>query len=76
MSHPMNRREILKLIAAGAASTTLASCASTPEARKPLARVIVIGGGYGGATAARYLRLWGGNHIEVYLIERNTNFIS
>ena len=38
--------------------------------------VIVIGGGYGGATAARYLRLWGGNHIEVYLIERNTNFIS
>jgi sulfite dehydrogenase len=72
----MNRREILKLIAAGAASTTLASCASTPEARKPLARVIVIGGGYGGATAARYLRLWGGNHIEVYLIERNTNFIS
>jgi sulfite dehydrogenase len=37
--------------------------------------VLVVGGGFGGATAARYLRLWGGN-IEVTLVERNPQFIS
>jgi glycine/D-amino acid oxidase-like deaminating enzyme len=40
-------------------------CASAARAPS-IGRVVVIGGGYGGATAARYLRLWGGN-IEVTL---------
>ena len=39
------------------------------------ARVIVVGGGYGGATAAKYLRL-ADPHIEVLLIEKNRNFMS
>jgi sulfite dehydrogenase len=38
--------------------------------------VIVIGGGYGGATAAKYINEWSGGAIEVYLIERERNFIS
>jgi sulfide dehydrogenase [flavocytochrome c] flavoprotein subunit len=37
--------------------------------------VVVVGGGFGGATAARYLRLWGGN-VDVTLVERNASFIS
>jgi sulfide dehydrogenase [flavocytochrome c] flavoprotein subunit len=37
--------------------------------------VVVVGGGFGGATAARYLRLWGGN-VDVTLVERNAQFIS
>jgi sulfide dehydrogenase [flavocytochrome c] flavoprotein chain len=71
-----NRREFLKVTAAGAASAVLAGCATTPEVRKPVGRVIVIGGGYGGATAAKYLRMWSQGTIEVFLIERNTEFIS
>ncbi|MCD6044830.1 MAG: sulfide dehydrogenase (flavocytochrome), flavoprotein subunit [Burkholderiales bacterium] len=47
----MKRRDFLKL--AGAAS--LAGCATATPAK---ARVVVIGGGYGGATAAKYIRLW------------------
>jgi len=43
---------------------------------KPVGRVIVIGGGYGGATAAKYLRMWSNGSIEVFLIERNAEFIS
>ncbi|MDQ6618763.1 MAG: NAD(P)/FAD-dependent oxidoreductase [Pseudomonadota bacterium] len=39
-------------------------------------RVAVIGGGYGGATAARYLRLWGGERIDVTLIEMGQAFVS
>jgi sulfite dehydrogenase len=35
----------------------------------------VVGGGFGGATAARYLKMWGGN-IDVTLIERNPSFVS
>ena len=70
------RRDFLKLTAAGAASTVLAGCATPTEAMKPIGRVIVIGGGYGGATAARYLRLWSQGTVEVLLIERNTEFVS
>ncbi len=73
MDMPFNRREFIKLIGAGA---VLSGCASVPEAKKPIARVIVIGGGYGGATAARYIRAWGGGAIEVFLVERNTQFVS
>ena len=73
MNAQFSRRDLLKL---AGASALLAGCASTPEAKKPIARVIVIGGGYGGATAARYIRAWGGGAIEVFLIERNTQFVS
>jgi sulfite dehydrogenase len=64
----MKRRDFL--IAAGALS--LAGCA-TPTASK--ARVVVIGGGYGGATAAKYLRLWDPS-IDVVMVERASEFVS
>jgi sulfide dehydrogenase [flavocytochrome c] flavoprotein chain len=64
----MKRRDFLKL--AGAVS--VAGCA-TPTPSK--ARVVVIGGGYGGATAAKYLRLWDPS-IDVVLVEREAGFVS
>jgi sulfide dehydrogenase [flavocytochrome c] flavoprotein chain len=69
----LNRRQILL---AGVAGTTasLAGCASVVTG-KPIARVVVIGGGFGGATAAKYIRLWE-PRIEVTLVERNPEFIS
>lgn len=70
-----SRREFLKVTAAGAASTVFAGCATVPEAKK-IGRVVVIGGGFGGATAAKYLRLWSQGAIEVFLVERNTDFVS
>jgi sulfite dehydrogenase len=38
-------------------------------------RVVVIGGGYGGATAARYLKLWAPD-IDVTMVERSDVFVS
>lgn len=55
-------------------SSVIAQGASTP-ARK-LGRVLVIGGGFGGATAAKYIKKWGGDAIDVMLVERETAFVS
>ena len=56
---------------------SLAGCATGPGAASgpSIGRVVVVGGGFGGATAARYLRMWGGN-VDVTLVERNPQFIS
>jgi NADPH-dependent 2,4-dienoyl-CoA reductase/sulfur reductase-like enzyme len=40
------------------------------------AKVVVVGGGYGGATAAKYVRMWSNYGIDVTLIEPNPSFIS
>jgi NADPH-dependent 2,4-dienoyl-CoA reductase/sulfur reductase-like enzyme len=67
----MRRREFLG--AAGAALAT-AGCGSM-KAAAPKARVVVVGGGYGGATAARYIRMLDAS-IEVTLVEPNEAFVS
>jgi len=73
----ISRRRFLKASGAAAATSLLSACATEPAGpQKPIGRVVVIGGGYGGATAAKYLRMWGGGAIEVFLIERNAEFIS
>jgi sulfide dehydrogenase [flavocytochrome c] flavoprotein subunit len=60
------------------AGAGLAGCATAIKgdfAPKKGPRVVVIGGGWGGATAAKYVRLLDPN-IEVVLIEPNREFIS
>jgi NADPH-dependent 2,4-dienoyl-CoA reductase/sulfur reductase-like enzyme len=70
----MRRRDFLKAGAAGAAMAGLSGCASMPGAA-PKGRVVVVGGGYGGATAAKHIRLLDPS-IEVTLIEPNESFVS
>ena len=48
----------------------------TRAANLQKAEILVIGGGYGGATAAKYLRLFSNNTARVTLIEPNASFIS
>ncbi|HOB92423.1 MAG TPA: NAD(P)/FAD-dependent oxidoreductase [Aquabacterium sp.] len=72
LSSDAGRRRFLGAAAAG--GLALAGCAATP-AGPSIGRVVVVGGGFGGATAARYLRLWGGN-VDVTLVERNAGFVS
>lgn len=71
----MQRRDFLKLGLAGVGAATLSACSNIGLFGGRKARVVVVGGGFGGATAAKYLRLWD-DAIEVTLIERNPNFIS
>ena len=69
----MKRRDFLKVGAAAGAMATLYGCAGGGKAS---GHVVVVGGGYGGATIAKYLRMWSEGGVQVTLIERNPTFIS
>ena len=69
-----SRRRILQAAATGMLGT-LAGCATT-RSGPAAARVIVVGGGYGGATAAKYVRLLSAQRIDVTLIEPEPAFVS
>ncbi len=68
------RRAFLKFLGAGTALASVAGCAAIGGQAK--ARVVVIGAGFGGATAARYLRMWGDDKVAVDLVERDAGFVS
>jgi len=59
-----------------AALGLLAGFSGQAKASLQKAEILVIGGGYGGATAAKYLRLFSNNTAKVTLIEPNPTFIS
>ena len=69
----ISRREFIQWASASAA-LSVTSCASVGGGSN-IGRVVVVGGGFAGATAAKYVRKWGPN-IEVILVERNPEFIS
>jgi NADPH-dependent 2,4-dienoyl-CoA reductase/sulfur reductase-like enzyme len=69
----MTRRDFLKATSMAAAAVGCGALASfAADARR---RVVVIGGGWGGATAAKYIRL-ADPSIEVTLLEPSKEFIS
>ena len=74
----MKRRGILKVIgAAGSlAPLGLAGCAMNAIGTPDSARVLVVGGGYGGATAAKYVRLLSQYRLDVVLVEPDAAFVS
>jgi len=78
----MNRRKFAQYLGAGALGFALPEIISShddPRPRVPAntganGRVVVVGGGMAGATAAKYLRLWGGTGVQVTLIERDPQY--
>jgi sulfide dehydrogenase [flavocytochrome c] flavoprotein subunit len=71
----MKRRQFVQSLGAGSAIAGLglmSGCATTGSS----AKVVVVGGGYGGATAAKYVRMFSDQTIEVTLIEPNASFVS
>src|SRR5262245_58018060 len=69
---PLSRRQFLMTSGLGIAALGAMRMPVFGQARR---RVIVIGGGWGGATAAKYLRLTDPS-IDVTLLEPNKEFIS
>ncbi len=71
-----SRREFLRTGSASIAAAALGGiggCASLPDKRP---KVVVVGGGFGGATAAKYVRKWSDGKIAVTLVERGSTFVS
>jgi len=58
----------------GAAALALPGCASMGAGSN--AKVVVVGAGYGGATAAKYIRMWSNGGIDVTVVEPSPEFIS
>ena len=73
-----DRRDFIKLAGLLAATglSTHAATAFARAAKLPIGRVVVIGGGYAGASAAKYLRMWSLGAIEVIVVEPNRQFVS
>ena len=72
----MKRRNFVQASLALGAVGSFTGCASTSGAIPSKAKVVVVGGGYGGATAAKYVRMLSDYAIDVVLIEPNAAFIS
>mgnify|MGYP000002196442 CR=1 FL=1 len=68
----INRRDFLKIAGTSLATLPFASLAAS----KARSHVVVIGGGYAGAVAAKYLRLWSRGEVQVTVVEPYTQFIS
>ena len=68
----ISRREFMQWTAA-ASATAMAGCATTGSGSA--GRVVVIGGGIGGSTAAKYVKMWAPD-IDVTVVERESSFIS
>ena len=71
----LNRRHFIKkgLQAGIAVPLSLQIGCSSKTSNK--LQVVVIGGGFAGATVAKYIRMWGSD-IDVVMIERNAQFVS
>jgi sulfide dehydrogenase [flavocytochrome c] flavoprotein chain len=79
----LDRRSFIKILGS-ASGVALAGCAGAPAVSsgsaaeilpKTARRVVVVGGGFGGSIAAKYVRMFDSS-IEVVLIERNKQFVS
>ena len=79
-----NRRQFIKSVGinvAGGAGLIMSGalvggCAVNSSKQSTIGRVVVIGGGYAGTTAAKYIRMWSGDTIEVVVIEKSSQFVS
>lgn len=67
-----NRRHFLQFLGLG----TIAAATPLATALAAAPRVVVVGGGMAGATAAKFLRLWSGRTIDVTLVVPSTTYVS
>ena len=75
----MKRRNFLTGIGATALGVTFFKSAFAQQIGSSVnatGRVVVVGGGMAGTTAAKFLRLWGGSGVNVTLVEPNSTYYS
>jgi sulfide dehydrogenase [flavocytochrome c] flavoprotein chain len=70
----MQRRDFLKFAGASLAGA-LASASAQAKKTAGTPHIVVVGAGFGGATCAKYIRMWDPK-IKVTLIESNAQYFS
>ncbi len=73
MNTHLSRRTLLKALGLGSFAM-IAPMASALANTNP--KVVVVGGGFAGATAVKYLKRWGGLSVDVTLVEPNAIYHS
>ena len=71
-THSNSRRDFMKFMGASslvAVTPTMVNAATIPH-------IVIVGGGFSGATCAKYLKMWGGSSIDVTIIETNSTYVS
>jgi sulfide dehydrogenase [flavocytochrome c] flavoprotein chain len=71
-THSNSRRNFMKFVGASslfAVTPGMAADTTTPH-------IVVVGGGFSGATCAKYLKMWGGSSVNVTIIEANPTYVS
>jgi sulfite dehydrogenase len=72
----LNRRDFMKSAVLAGGAMALPGLSGCAMGARPRGHVVVVGGGFGGATVAKYLRMWSQMGVDVTLVERNPVFIS
>ena len=70
--HSNSRRNFMKFVGASSLLTVTSSMA----ADSTIPHIVVVGGGFSGATCAKYLKMWGGSSVNVTVIEANPTYVS
>ena len=71
------RREFLKALGGSALSASFATLFTGCTTMAPSSgKVVIVGGGWGGATAAKYIRMWSDGRVDVTLVEPELDFVS
>lgn len=71
-THSNSRRDFMKFVGLSSLFTLtpiMAETLTTPH-------IVIVGGGFAGATCAKYLKMWGGSSVNVTIIETNPTYVS
>jgi NADH dehydrogenase FAD-containing subunit len=71
-THSNSRRNFMKFVGASSLFAVTPSMANDTT----IPHIVVVGGGFSGATCAKYLKMWGGSSVNVTIIEANPTYVS
>ncbi len=71
----INRRRLIQTAAAASSLALFPQLKLAAKTGNNRQRVVVVGGGFAGATAAKYLKLWAPD-LDVVMVEKNSRFVS
>jgi NADH dehydrogenase FAD-containing subunit len=75
MNNQLSRRSLLKALGLGLTATALPGLVKAVDITA-VPHIVVVGGGFAGATVAKYLKMWGGLSVQVTVIEPNSTYVS